>query len=348
MIFMIRRPASAVPTPNIHAVTFAALYPPTTPLCTHALPVSGGHLLHVEESGSADGIAALVLHGGPGSGCSPLLRRFFDPARYRVICVDQRGSGASLPRGETAHNRTPDLLDDLRALRLHLGIDRWLVVGGSWGAALAIAHACDAPQAVSGLLLRAVFLARTEDIGWFFQGAREALPEAWQRFAAVAPAARRGDLLTFLVDAFRRSDPHECAALALAWWRWEQAMARQTVLGQCVPDPVSPAGEALAALVDRYRVQSHYLRHGCWLSQPSLLDRCARLPPVPTLLLHGLEDRVCRPEGALAAHARMPHSRLHWVDGAGHDPTHPAMAAATVAALDGFAAQGHFGVKVCE
>ena len=123
-------------------------------------------------------------------------------------------------------------------------------------------------------------------------------------------------------------------------------MARQTVLGQCVPDPVAPAGEALAALVDRYRVQSHYLRHGCWLSQPSLLDRCARLPPVPTLLLHGLEDRVCRPEGALAAHARMPHSRVTWVDGAGHDPTHAGMAAAMVTALDVFAAHGHFGGEV--
>ena len=349
MIFMIRRPASAVPTPNIHAVTLAALYPPaplTPPLCTHALQVSGGHVLHVEESGSADGIAALVLHGGPGSGCSPLLRRFFDPTRYRVICVDQRGSGASQPRGETAHNRTPDLLDDLRALRLHLGIDRWLVVGGSWGAALAIAHACDAPQAVSGLLLRAVFLARTEDIGWFFQGARDALPEAWQRFAAVAPAARRGDLLAFLGEAFTRGDPHECATLALAWWRWEQAMASPVSLGRSVPEPDAPAGGARAALVDRYRVQSHYLRHGCWLSQPPLLERCAQFPAVPTLLLHGLQDRICRPESAAAVHARLPHSRLTWVDGAGHDPTHAGMAAAMVTALDAFAAHGDFGVEV--
>lgn len=340
-------------------MTLAALYPPTAPLRTHALPVSGGHVLHVEESGNADGIPALVLHGGPGSGCSPLLRRFFDPARYRVICVDQRGSGASRPRGETAHNTTAELLADLRALQRHLGLDRWLVVGGSWGATLAIAHACDAPQAVTGLLLRAVFLARADDTDWFFQGARAVLPAAWQRFASAAPAERRGDLLAFLGDAFAGADAdadadaNECASRALAWWRWEQAMARpaSSTGGESPPEltpeltPAAPAGNALAALVDRYRVQSHYLRHGCWLSQPSLLERCAQVPAVPTLLLHGLQDRICRPEGAAAVHARIPHSKLAWVDGAGHDPTHAGMAAAMVTALDEFAARGHFDAK---
>ena len=329
----------------MHAVNFAALYPPTAPLRTHALPVSGGHVLHVDESGSADGIAALVLHGGPGSGCSPLLRRFFDPARYRVICVDQRGSGASRPRGETAHNSTVDLLADLRALQHHLGLDRWLVVGGSWGATLALAHACDAPQLVTGLLLRAVFLARAEDTDWFFQGARSVLPAAWQRFAAAAPADRRGDLLAFLGEAFTRADADECASLALEWWRWEQAMARPAAATGAELTPDAPTGIALAALVDRYRVQSHYLRHGCWLSQPSLLERCAQVPGVPTLLLHGLQDRICRPEGAAAAHAHLPHSKLAWVDGAGHDPTHAGMAAAMVDALDQFAAHGHFGAE---
>ncbi len=354
MIFMIRPAARVrqilVPAPNIHAVTLASLYPPTAPLRTHALPVSGGHVLHVEESGSADGTAALVLHGGPGSGCSPLLRRFFDPARYRVICVDQRGSGTSRPRGETAHNTTAGLLCDLRALQRHLGLDRWLVVGGSWGATLAIAHACDAPQAVSGLLLRAVFLARADDTDWFFQGARAVLPAAWQRFAAVAPADRRGDLLAFLGDAFARAganaDAGECESLALAWWRWEQAMARPAAAVDDASTPEAPAGDALAALVDRYRVQSHYLRHGCWLTQRPLLERCAQLPSVPTLLLHGCEDRICRPDGAAAVHARLPHSRLAWVDGAGHDPTHAGMAAAMVTALDAFAARGHFDAEV--
>lgn len=337
-----------VPAPNIHAVTLTALYPPTAPLRTQALPVSDGHVLHVEESGSADGIVALVLHGGPGSGCSPLLRRFFDPARYRVICVDQRGCGTSRPRGDTAHNTTADLLRDLRALQRHLGLDRWLVVGGSWGAALAIAHACDAPQAVTGLLLRAVFLARADDTDWFFQGARAALPDAWHRFAAAAPAECRGDLLAFLSKAFMRADSDECKRLALAWWCWEQAMARPVtgVGGESTPEP--PAGNALNMLIDRYRVQIHYLRHSCWLSQPSLLERCVQVPAVPTLLLHGLQDRICRPEGASAVHARLPHSRLAWVDAAGHDPTHAGMVAAMVTALDAFATHGHFGVAAAQ
>ena len=349
-----------------------------------------GHVLSVEEYGIAQGIPALILHGGPGSGCSPLLRRFFDPRRYRMICLDQRGAGGSRPRGSTHRNTTGDLLADLRLLRERLGLSRWLVVGGSWGATLALAHAAAEPDAVQALLLRASFLARREDIAWFFQGAATEMPVAWARFAAAAPAAHRAALLPWLRHVFSAAEPAEQMRAARAWWAWEQALASQgnvasplslipagdgrreaAALGRCqgnagppqvsLPSsgggrrmasawgrsdapatPAPPEGEALTALVDRYRVQSHYLANDCWLTAPPLLDRLTTLPQVPTLLLHADDDRICRPAGAAALHKRVPHSRLRWVAAAGHDPAHPAMASAMRAALDSYAERGDF------
>jgi proline iminopeptidase len=312
----------------------SALHPDAPLLRRHVLRVGGGHRLQVEEYGSEDGIAALVLHGGPGSGCSPLLRRFFDPRRYRVICLDQRGAGGSRPRGATGHNRTDDLLDDLRQLRESLGLARWLVVGGSWGATLALAHAAALPDAVAALLLRATFLARRGDIEHFFQGAARDFPQAWARLAAVAPREHRGALLPWFARVLGSGAPAQQAIVAQAWWCWEGTLAGHAT------DP--PQGDALTALVDRYRVQSHYLSHQCWLAAPSLLERCDALPRVPTLLLHARDDLVCPAQGALELHQRLPHSRLHWVDDAGHDPAHPSMAAAMVAALDRYADRGDF------
>ena len=321
----------------------SGLYSDSPPRRTHAIPVPHGHVLHVEESGDPAGLCALVLHGGPGSGSSPLLRRFFDPARFRVISVDQRGAGRSRPRGATAHNCTSDLLEDLRIVREQLGLPRWLVAGGSWGATLALAYAGFEPQAVVALLLRSVFLPRAEEIEAFFQDTAGRGPTAWTRFAAVAPADQRHDMLGFLARSLQQApssdDPDQHRRLALAWWRWELTLAG----GAAAPATgIEPDRETLDALVDRYRVQSHYLLHRCWLDAPPLLDRLGTLPQVPTLLLHSRDDRVCRPEGAQAVHERIAHSQLRWVDGAGHDPAHPAMASAMVMALDSYALHGRF------
>ena len=283
------------------------------------LPVGAGHVLQVEEWGRPDGIPALVLHGGPGSGCSPLLRCFFDPQRYRVICADQRGAGRSTPAGALHDNTTDCLLADLRALRQVLGVARWLVVGGSWGATLALAHALDTPEAVAGLLLRSTFLARAEDIDGFFRDAPEQLASGWRTL----PEAGAIDART----------------LAQAWRDWERKMSNL----EAVP---GPDAQVLATLVARYRIQSHYLRKGCWLQRPGLLERCADLPAVPTLLLHGTADKVCPADGATALHARLPQSTLTWVEQAGHDPVHPRMVQAMIEALDRFAAQGNFESKV--
>jgi proline iminopeptidase len=294
-------------------VPTSMLFPDPPLRDSHALAVPGGHVLQVQEFGRADGIPAVVLHGGPGSGCSPLLRRVFDPARWRIVCPDQRGAGGSRPRGGIEQNTTDDLIADLQRIREHLGIARWLVVGGSWGATLALAHATAEPEAVSALLLRASFLARPQDVAAFF-----------------------GNLsLPALADALSSPQPVEREQAALSWWRHEQSLAGTQA--------AEPAGEALAAQVDRLRVQAHYLRHGCWLQSPTLLERCEAVPRVPTLLLHARDDRICPPEGAELLRQRLPQAQLEWIADGGHDPSHPAMVAAMVAALDRYADHGHFG-----
>jgi proline iminopeptidase len=304
------------------------LYADPPPFRTHRLEVGAGHLLSVRESGRPDGIAAVVLHGGPGSGCSPLQRRFFDPARYRIVCIDQRGAGESRPRGAIDNNTTAHLMHDLRRVREALAIQRWLVVGGSWGATLALAHALDDPHAVSALLLRAVFLARPEDIDAFFVGAA---------FSHDLAGADASTVLATLAQQLQHHDVATRRACALAWWRHEQRLSNPT------PPPADAEPADIDAQVDRYRVQAHYMRHGCWVqSPPPLLERCAQLPPRPTLMLQGSEDRICPPSGASALHRVAPHALLQPVPGAGHDPSHPAMVDAMVRALNTYAAHGSF------
>ena len=270
-----------------------------------------------------------------------------------MLCLDQRGAGASRPAGAVLHNTTADLLADLRQVRQHLQIPRWWVVGGSWGATLAVAHAADAPDAVAGLLLRASFLARDADIAGFFQRTAANSPAAaaaWDALAALLPHAAGQPLLSAIAQVMAlqpAAAPQR--QLAAAWWAWEQALAggaRSGSTSGLPPGPTTspaPSGPALAAQVARYRVQSHYLQHGCWLQAPSVLDLAVQLPTVPTLLLHGTADRICPPHGAQALHQALPHSLLQWVAGAGHDPSHPAMAAAMLAALQQAASTGGFG-----
>lgn len=338
--------------------------------------VPAGHRLLLTQHGRADGLPVLVLHGGPGSGCTAWLRRGFDAALYRVICLDQRGAGASQPAGATRHNSTAHLLADLRRLRQHLAIRRWLVVGGSWGATLALAHAADQPEAAAGLLLRASFLARDSDIAAFFQRStahNAAALAAWDVLAGLLPGDARQALLPVIAAQMgvvddgaadldmggeRDPDPEPepditpppptdaQRALAAAWWVWEQALASDTPVGP------PPSGLALDLLVARYRVQSHYLRHGCWLQRPSLLGLADQLtsaaPALPTLLLHGTADRVCPPASAALLHQHLPHSQLRWASGAGHGPTHPAMAGLFHQAVARFAITGDFSAAASD
>ena len=316
-----------------------ALRPPEQSVVTGLLAVGDGHQIYYEQCGDAGGLPVVFLHGGPGGGCSARHRELFDLTRYRVTLFDQRGCGRSLPRGAVQANTSDALIADIERLRQHLGIERWLVFGGSWGAGLALAYASAHRTACLGLVLRGVFLGRASDLDWFFQQARQFLPDAWAALAAQAPEAAREDLLRWLTGGLHGSDAGAALSRAIAWEAWESSVSQRQSAAPRV-DGLSAADAA--ALLDKYRVQSHYLTHGCFWGDSALLARAQTLASVPTAILHGRLDWVCRPQAAWDLHQCLPGSKLQWLDGCGHSPFETAMSQALVQALAHFAVHRNF------
>lgn len=314
----------------------SALYCPSLPFDSGWLPVSGGHRLYHEQRGAPAGIPVLILHGGPGSGCSPLMAGFFDPERYRVILLDQRGAGKSLPAGCCEENTTPELIDDIEVLRRHLGIDRWLVMGGSWGATLGVLYAAAHPGQLSGLLLRNPFLARAADLDWFFGGARQHHPEAWQRWAALGAPEAPGAMLRWLAECFDHAPQSALAAHVAAWHVWECALARTP------SRDLSPVDIDLLQL--RYRLQLHYFGDACFIPEGGVLAAAERIAAanVPIHVVQGLADHVCPASATAVLLEKLPNAGCTWVEGVGHDPYAPAMQTATLGLVDSFAALGRF------
>lgn len=314
------------------------LHPPIEPYDSGWLDVGHGHRIHYEQCGNPDGQPALYLHGGPGSGCSPRQRRFFDPAHHRVVLFDQRGCGLSTPQGGLEHNHTDALVDDIEALRRHLGIARWLVFGGSWGSTLAAVWAARHRDACSGLILRGMFLAGRADIEWFFHGAAAMAPQAHAALMQALPARWRDRPVQWLDRVFSSGDGARIDRAVEAWRNYEHALGNW-------PDttpPAAPSAEEWPLLRARYRVQSHYLAQRCFLGEAKVLDAVARLHGLPVAIVHGSQDMVCRPQNAWRAHCTLRGSRLAWAQGAGHDPFHPASLALLRSALDTHARDGHF------
>ncbi|MBA3981144.1 MAG: prolyl aminopeptidase [Alcanivorax sp.] len=309
-----------------------ALYPVPAPWDQRWLDVGDGHRLYVEQSGNPRGEPVLVVHGGPGGGCSPRMRRYFDPRHWRIILFDQRGAGQSQPLGRLQANTTPDLVADMERLRVALGVDRWLLFGGSWGVTLALRYGQCHPQRVTGMVLRGAFLCRQQDIDWLYrEGASRVFPEAWARFREAVAAGPEEDALSLYYQRLAADDVDR--SVASAWAAWEAACA--TLL----PSPgVMASFEARALALAR--IESHYFMAGGFMPEGGLLAQMASLAGVPAHIVHGRYDMVCPVDQAWALHQAWPGSQLTVVPDAGHSATEPSLERALVAAVADFAHSG--------
>jgi proline iminopeptidase len=309
------------------------LYPLIEPHKVHNLPVSDGHTLYVEECGTAAGLPAVFLHGGPGAGCETYHRQFFDPAAYRIVLFDQRGCGRSTPHASLQANTTQALIEDIETLRQQLDIDQWVVFGGSWGSTLALAYAEAYPQRVLGLVLRGIFLCRPRDIHWFYQeGASFLLPDQWQDFLQPIPEDERHDMVSAYYRRLTGDDEIAMMAAAKAWSIWE---GRSSTLlpKRAVVDHFASTKTALSLA----RIECHYFMNNSFMQPGQLLADAGRLADIPGVIVHGRYDVVCPLEQAWLLHQAWPESRLEIIQDAGHSATEPGIVDALVTATDQFA-----------
>jgi proline iminopeptidase len=312
------------------------LFPETEPRLTGRLAVDEPHVLYWEECGRADGVPVVFLHGGPGAGCSPTHRRFFDPAHYRAVLFDQRGAGRSTPLGLLARNTTADLVADIEALRQHLGIRRWLVFGGSWGSTLALAYAQAHPAACLGLVLRGIFLGGPDELEWFFERARTVFPEPWRDFSEFLPEGERGDILGSYRRRLEDPDPAVHMPAARAWSRYEGSCA--TLLPN--PELVASFTADVHAL-GLARIEAHYFSHGLFMPTDALMRGLDRIRHLPCAIVQGRYDMVCPAMTADRLHRAWPEADYVVVPDAGHSALEPGIRRALVAALDKFRRLGN-------
>ena len=293
------------------------LYPPLKPHRTGFLRVSEVHEIYFEECGNPQGKPAVFLHGGPGGGTDPKMRRFFDPARYRIVLLDQRGCGKSRPHASLVDNTTWHLVDDIERLREHLGIDRWLVFGGSWGSTLALAYSEAHPERVTELVLRGIFMLRRWELDWFYQipgGTGALFPDLWEHYVAPIPEAERGDLIRAYYARLTSEDAEIRKRAAKAWSIWEAA----TSYLRTATDYVAKFQE------DRYaeafaRIECHYfINRGFFRSDSQLLDDVHRIRHIPAVIVQGRYDVVCPMRSAWDLHRAWPEADLRIVPDAGH------------------------------
>ncbi len=308
-------------------------YPEIRPYVQHTLRVDEIHQLYIEESGNPNGIPVVFLHGGPGAGSEAFQRRFFDPQRYRIILFDQRGCGKSTPHAELAGNTTGHLVADIETIREHLGIERWLVFGGSWGSTLGLVYAETHPERVLGLVLRGIFLCRPRDIQWFYQdGASYIFPDFWQDYLAPIPAAERDKLVEAYYARLTSADEITRMGAAKAWSIWEGRTA--TLLPrQSVIDHFANPFTALSLA----RIECHYFINNSFLQTDQLLADAYRLKDIPGVIVHGRYDVVCPVEQAFALHQAWPEAQLEIIADAGHSATEPGIVDALIRATNDFA-----------
>jgi len=305
------------------------LFPPIEPYATGMLKLDGRHTMYGEQSGNPLGSPGGFLHGGPGAGATPTHRRFFDPQHYRIIVFDQRGAGRSTPLGDIVDNTTAHLVADMERLRQHLGVERWVVFGGSWGSTLALAYAQEHAARCNGLVLRGVFLCRRSEVDWFLYGMRSIFPEAWRAFSGFLPESERDDLLQAYFRRLVAAEPAVHMPAARAWSTYEGACS--TLLPS--PDTVAAFGEDRMAL-GLARIEAHYFLNNVIPAERDLVNRVDRLRRIPAFIIQGRYDMVCPIISADELARAWPEAEYTIVADAGHSAMEPGIRARLVAATE--------------
>ncbi len=305
------------------------VYPELEPRDSGLLALDQLHRMYWEVSGNPQGVPVLFLHGGPGAGASPAHRRFFDPAVYRIVIFDQRGSGRSTPLGEVDNNTTQHLIADIELLREHLGVERWCVFGGSWGSTLALAYAQTYPQRCSALVLRGVFLARPPEIDWFLYGIRNCFPEAWHTFASFIPEKERNDLLAAYARRMNDPDPQVRTIAARHWSTYEGSCSTLLTSASTVSHYSNDrVAYGLA------RIEAHYFLNNCFLTENQLLSGIDKIRHLPCTIVQGRYDMVCPIVSANDLHLAWPEADYVVVPDAGHSAWEPGISAQLVARME--------------
>lgn len=308
-----------------------SLYPEIKSFQSHTISVDG-HQLYFEESGKVKGIPVIFLHGGPGSGSKENHRRYFDPAKYRIINFDQRGCNRSTPNGYTGTNTTQDLINDIESIRQQLKIEKWLLFGGSWGATLALLYAQAKPERVSGMVLRGTFLARQSDLEWFVKsGANRIFPDHWQDFIKLIPEHERDDLVTAYHRRLHGDDKEEQKAAAIAWSIWAGRIVTY-LLSSVDPDSYQPGD--IEQTINEVLIETHYAKNAYFIKENQILSEIRKIPDVPISIIHGRQDLTCPLESSWELHQVLPSSKLVIVREGGHLAGEAPMVDALITATD--------------
>lgn len=304
------------------------LYPAIEPYNVQALHVATPHQLTIEESGNPRGLPVIFLHGGPGSHCKPYHRSFFDPARYRIILFDQRGSGSARPQGCLTDNSTHALIADLEAIRQALNIERWVLFGGSWGSTLALLYAEQYPQRCLGLILRGIFLARQQDIDWMYRPTvlQQFFPQHWQTFIDWLPTTEQTNPLPYYYQCLTGDNKTLAEQAALQWATWGNCVVS---FGQFPPFPKFEPSMLAAA-----QIEAHYMMNQCFIEENQILANSATLQSLPAIIIHGQQDLICPLQSAWLLHQHLPTAEFHCLPDSGHLASELPMRRALVTATD--------------
>lgn len=313
------------------------MFAPIEPYRHGMLAVDDVHTLYWEESGNPEGQPVLFLHGGPGGGTSPTHRRFFDPAHYRIVLFDQRGAGKSTPLGEYRQNTTALLIADIERLREMLGIEQWLVFGGSWGSTLALAYGEAFPDRCLGFVLRGIFLCTKAEVDWFVNGMKYFYPEVHQQFANLIPAEERGNLLQAYVRRLFCDDAKQVREAARTWSRYEGSCLFLEPQAQAIED-----FESDEVSMGIGRLEAHYMANGAFMEEDQLIKNIHKIRHLPAVIVQGRYDVICPPVSAYRLHQAWPSAKLHMIKDAGHAAMEPGIATELVRATEQFKRHAKF------